>query len=115
MGRYDLILEKEKEKRILVTPPDSIGEEIKNDREKSIDLEGFSYSAQTTLRGKTIVIRGPGGFQVNIPLRHVSIHQEKLETGLFELHLSIPASVARSLSMDIASVREDPTEMSRVR
>ena len=79
------------------------------------DTEGTGINGvQTVIRGKNLMIRGPNGYQVNIPLRFVSITHKSTTCFEYELSLLLTPSVARGLSEDIRTAQSDPNERLRV-
>jgi hypothetical protein len=91
MSRYSIILKKE-------LSPD-----------KQIAHEEVAQGVQTSKRGSNIMICGPNGYKVFIPIRFVSIHNTKDGR---ELHLTLPESVARDLNKDIHSAQNLSTSPS---
>jgi hypothetical protein len=117
MGRYDLANNKKKKKSGFVSAPDTIANDLQN--QDFSDTEGTGINGvQTVIRGKNLMIRGPNGYQVNIPLRFVSIEASYagcLGSGRrHELRLLLTPSVARGLSEDIQTAQSDPNERLRV-
>jgi hypothetical protein len=107
MGRYDLAINKKGKDKKFVSVPDTIAEDI---RDQTFDNPNDVTSAQTAIRGKNLMIRGPNGYQVSIPLRFVSI--ENAENG-YELRLQLTPDIARGLSRDLVTVQNDPNERFR--
>jgi hypothetical protein len=110
MSRYDLANNKTKKKKVFVDATDTIVKYLQNHQKCSDDIVGV----QTPIRGKSVLFRGPGGYQVSVPLRFVSVHHSETSAGEYELHLKIPAPVAHSLSKDIMNAQEDPNERLRL-
>ena len=111
MSRYDIANKKKKIPKF-VSPTDTIAEDFKNQDDSDSDIKG----AQTVIRGSNLMIRGPNGFQVSIPLRFVVISAPPSAHGTYcELRLMLTPSLARQLSQDIQSAQEDPNERFRTR
>jgi hypothetical protein len=112
MGRYDLAINKKKKEKF-VSAPDTIADDIQN---QTFGNPNEATGAQTVIRGKNLIIRGPNGFQVSIPLRFVVISSPPSAHGNYcELRLMLTPSTARLLSQDIQSAQEDPNERFRTR
>jgi hypothetical protein len=108
MGRYDLAINKRGKDKKFVSSPDTIADDIEQNQTSSDPNE--ARGAQTPIRGKNLMIRGPNGYQVTIPLRFVTIEHE--ENG-YELRLQLTPSVAQGLSRDLSTAQNDPNERFR--
>ena len=108
MGRYDLAINKKLGKnKVFVSAPDTIAEDIQQNQ--PFDSPHDVTGAQTAIRGKNLLIRGPNGYQVSIPLRFVSVQQDNG----YELRLQLTPDVARGLVRDLAVAQNDPNERHR--
>ena len=110
MGRYDIAKGEKKDfKKSLKYPIDPLLKEL-HEAQKEIEDTDIQ-AAQTSIRGGNLLLRGPNGFQVSIPVRYVSVHHAENNYGS-ELRLKIPPSVAQSLSADIT--KNNPNELFRL-
>jgi hypothetical protein len=104
MSRYDLATKKIKKKKAFVSAPDTIAEDIKNFGESN-EEKGI----QTPIRGKNLLIRGPNGFQISIPIRFTEI---RFIDGEYWIRLT--PSAARGLQEDFSIVQSNQTERLRL-
>jgi hypothetical protein len=109
MGRYDLAINKKGKNKssVFISAPDTIADDIQKNQTSGNpnDVTG----AQTAIRGKNLLIRGPSGYQVSIPLRFVSITQHDG----YELRLELTYEIARGLAIDLEVAQNDPNERLR--
>ena len=93
MNRFDQLIGKKAPKKPAL---DGIAEDIQRYRD-----EYGGDAEQTTIRGKNLAIRGPNGFQVIIPVRHVQLRETNV--GVYELCLAVSPQIGQTLRADIES------------
>jgi hypothetical protein len=108
MSRYDLINKKGRKKKEFVSAPDTIGTDLQKFNNIVADNPDEAVGAHTAIRGKNLMLRGPNGYQVSIPLRHIEIRMSG------EYWLKLPQSIATTLQADIQSAQNDPSEIFRI-